>query len=232
MLKLKNITATLQLQPVLDNISLEINAGEIHAIMGPKHSGKSALAHVITRHPAIEIQEGNITFNRKKIHKSNADEVAKLGIFISFQYPPEFDFISNFDLLKAFTNTREENLENLDFDYKSYCDLLKLDYNIPLSLSHSKRNELIWMLISNPKLIIIDEIDSQLTDNEIILVAEILKEYLQDRQRSCLVITHNQTLLDIINPTHVHVMVEGKIVMSGENNLYKRIIKDGYSEFF
>ena len=114
-------------------------------------------------------------------------------------------------MLKAFTNTREENLENLDFDYKSYCDLLKLDYNIPLSLSHSKRNELIWMLISNPKLIIIDEIDSQLTDNEIILVAEILKEYLQDRQRSCLVITHNQTLLDIINPTHVHVM--GKSVV-------------------
>lgn len=232
MLKLENITATSQSQPILENISLEINAGEIHAVIGPDNSGKSALAHIITRHPEMEIQEGNIWFNRKKIHNIKPDEVANLGIFVSFQYPPEFDFISNLELLKEFTNTSDENLEDLNIKYKSYCDLLELDYNIPLSLSHIKRNELIWMMISNPTLIIIDEIDDNLKDNEIILVGHLLKDYLKDQSRSCLIITQNQTLLDIITPTHVHVMVERSIAMSGDNNLYKRIIKDGYSEFF
>jgi len=231
MLKLKNITATSQFEPILNDISLEIKAGEIHAVLGPPHSGKTALAHVITRHPAIDIQEGDIWFNRKKINTIDPNEVANLGIFVSFQFPPEFEFISNLELLKEFTNTEESNLENLSNTYKSYCNLLELDYNIPLSLSHIKRNELIWMMISNPKMVIIDEIDENLNDNEIKNVGKILKEYLKDQSRSCLIITQNQDLLDIINPTHVHVMVEGSIVITGDNNLYKRIIKDGYSEF-
>jgi Fe-S cluster assembly ATP-binding protein len=239
MLKIKNITATSEENPLLKNISLEIKQGEIHAVLGPKHSGKSALAHIITGHPGINITGGDVVFNRKKIHTLEADARVRLGIFVSFQYPPEFESITNWDLIKEFFDVPEENSSDLKLKYESCCEILDLGADhgdkfpnaSSMLMSQAKRNELIWMILTNPKLIVLDEIDEGLSEQEVLLVGTILKEYLQEQNRGCLIITHNQTLLDIIDPTHVHVMVGGEIKMSGKSELYKRIIEDGYSEF-
>lgn len=239
MLKIKNITATSDDQPLLKDLSLEVKAGETHAILGPKHSGKSALAHIVTGHPGINVTGGDVVFNRKKISKLETDDRARSGIFVSFQYPPEFESVTNWDLLKEFAGIPEEHSDDLKLKYDSCCELLSLglehgDYPPSagsMTMSQAKRNELVWMILSNPKMIILDEIDVGLTEDEVVLVGALIKEYLQEKDRGCIVITHNQTLLDIINPTHVHVMVGGEIKLSGESDLYKRIIEDGYSEF-
>jgi len=238
MLKIKKITAVSDSQPLINNISLEIKPNEIHAVMGPKNSGKSALAHVITGHPSIQVTDGSITFNRKKIDSLETDERSKLGMFISFQYPPEFESLTNFEITKEIFKHNESE-SNLSIKYASCCDLLELpldhgDRSLSgnfMTMSHAKRNELIQMILSEPKLIILDEIDQGLTDQEVLLVASLLKHFLTESERGCLVVTNNQSLLKILNPTHVHVMVGGEIKMSGDTELYTRIIEDGYSEF-
>ena len=239
MLKLKNITATSDNDPLLTKVSLEVKTKEIHAILGPKSSGKSAIAHVIAGHPGIDLTEGDIVFNRKKIQKLETNERVNAGIFVSFQFPPEFESITNWELTKEFFGVSEEASGDLKLKYDSCCELLdlgaehgdKLPCGASMIMSQAKRNELIWMILTNPKLVILDEIDEGLTDQEVVLVGTIIKQYLQEQERGCIVITHNQALLDIINPTHVHVRVGGEIKLSGEADLYKRIIEDGYSEF-
>ena len=160
-------------------------------------------------------------------------------MFTSFQFPPEFEGITNFELIKEFLNPKESDISDLALKYSSCCEILDLGLEHgdrtpsghSMGMSQAKRNELIYMLLTNPKLVILDEIDEGLTESEVILVASLLKDYLQDTGKGCLVITHNQTLLTILNPTHVHVMVGGEIKLSGGTELYTRIIEDGYSEF-
>jgi Fe-S cluster assembly ATP-binding protein len=239
MLKIKNISATSDNEPLLKDINLEVKSKEIHAILGPKNSGKSAIVHTIMGHPGIDLTGGDIVFNRKKIQKLDTNLRSKAGIFASFQHPPEFESITNWELIKEFFGVSEETSEDLKLKYDSCCELLdlgaehgdKLPCGASMIMSQAKRNELIWMILNNPKLVILDEIDEGLTDNEVVLVGTILKEYLKEQERGCIVITHSQALLDIINPTHVHVMVGGEIKLSGETDLYKRIIEDGYTEF-
>ena len=239
MLKIKNITAVTESQHLIKDINLEINADEIHAILGPKHSGKSALAHVIAGHPSIQVTEGGILWGRKKLLGMEANERVKLGIFTSFQFPPEFEGVTNFELMTEFLTTKESEISDLALKYSSCCEILNLGTEhgdrIPsghsMVMSQAKRNELIYMLLTNPKLVVLDEIDDGLSDQDIVLVASLLKDYLQDTGKGCIVITHNQVLLSILNPTHVHVMVGGEIKLSGGTELYTRIIEDGYSEF-
>jgi Fe-S cluster assembly ATP-binding protein len=239
MLKIKNITAISESAPLLTDINLEIKPGEIHALLGPKHSGKSALAHVIAGHPSIQVTEGGILWGRKKLLALEAEERSKLGIFVSFQFPPEFEIISNFELMKEFLNPKDTDISDLALKYSSCCEILNLGPthgdDVPsghtMGMSQAKRNELIFMMLTNPKLIILDEIEEGLSEQETVLVASLLKDYLQDTDKGCLVITHNQALLSILSPTHVHVMVGGEIKLSGGTELYTRIIEDGYSEF-
>lgn len=237
MLKIKNITAVSESQSLLNDISLEIKPGEIHAIMGPKHSGKTALAHIIAGHPSIQLLDGDIIWKRKNLKSLDINEIAALGVFVSFQIPPEFDSITNWELAKEiFSKT---DISDLQLKYTKCCELLDLGAehgdkcpNVAgVTLSQSKRNELVLMLLKNPALVIIDEIEEGLTEKEIVLVGIILKDFLNRSNKSSLVITHNQTLLKLLNPTHVHVMVAGEIKLSGNTELYTRIIEDGYSEF-
>jgi Fe-S cluster assembly ATP-binding protein len=237
MLKIKNLTATSDSQPLLKNISLEVKTGEIHAIMGPKHSGKSALVHAITGHPSVSITEGTVHFKKKKLNDLEADQRAGLGIFISFQFPPEFESVTNWDLTKEIFS--KEKPEDLAVKYNSCLEILNLKDShgdsIPsvadISMSQAKRNELIYMLLKNPDLVIFDEIDEGLEPIENVLIASILKDFLAEKGKGCIVVTHSRDLLKIIEPTHVHIMVEGEIKVSGTTELYTRIIEDGYPEF-
>ena len=239
MLKIKKISAVSESLPLLKDIELEIKAGEVHAVMGPKHSGKSALAHVIAGHPSIQITDGDVVWNKKKIADKEPEERNQLGIYVSFQFPPEFDVISNWELIKEFSGKREPEISDLLLKYSSCCELLDLgdahgdrsSNSNSMTISQAKRNELIYMILSDPKLIILDEIDDGLAEQDVVLVGTLLKSFLQHKDKGCLIITHNQTLLNILKPTHVHVMVNGEIKLSGDAELYTRIIEDGYSEF-
>jgi Fe-S cluster assembly ATP-binding protein len=238
MLKIKKITAVSESQPLLNNVSLEVKPGEIHAVMGPKHSGKSALAHVIAGHPSIQITEGSISWKRKKLESVEPDERFKSGIFVGFQYPPEFESLTNWELVKElFGSSMDESV--LRIKYESCCELLGLGLDHSdrtsssafLTMSHAKRNELIHMILAEPKLILLDEIDEGLSESDVLMVGSLLKNFLESGEIGSIVITHNKALLEILNPTHVHVMVGGEIKLSGTTELYTRIIEDGYSEF-
>jgi len=239
MLKIKNITAVSESQSLLKDINLEIKAGEIHAVMGPKHSGKSALAHVVAGHPTIQITDGNITYKKKKLLTLEPGERSQQGIFVSFQYPSEFEGITNWELLEEIFSNRKEPIAELKLKYTTACELLGLGEahanrhpnSGQLLMSEAKRNEILHMLMLNPDLILLDEIDQGISDNELVIVASMIKDFLINTDKAALVITHNQILLDILQPTHVHVMVGGEIKISGDTKLYTRIVEDGYSEF-
>jgi Fe-S cluster assembly ATP-binding protein len=238
MLKIKKITAVSESQPLLNNVSLEVKPGEIHAVMGPKHSGKSALAHVIAGHPSIQITDGTISWNRKKLESIEPDQRFQLGIFVGFQNPPEFESITNWELVKELFGTSTDE-SALRIKYESCCELLGLgtdhgdrtSSSAFLTVSHAKRNELVHMILAEPKLILLDEIDEGLSESDVLMVGSLLKTFLEASNTSSIVITHNKALLEILNPTHVHVMVGGEIKLSGTTELYTRIIEDGYSEF-
>lgn len=239
MLKIKNLSTESEAFPSLKEISLEVKAGEIHAIMGPEDSGKSALAHSIVGHPLIDIKEGDVLLGRKKLNSLEVNDRSGLGIFVSFQSPPEFETVTNWDLMKeVLTNSKTPESE-LKLKYQAYCKLLDLGSSHgdicptghTMLMTHAKRNEVLQMLMLNPKLIILDEVDVGLTDTDLELVCEVIKDFLAEGDKGCIVITHSQKLLSALNPTHVHVMVNGEIKLSGDSNLYTRIIEDGYSEF-
>jgi len=238
MLTLDNVSVqAISSGPLLVDIDLTILPGEIHAVMGPKNSGKSALAHTIMGHSDLEISSGVVTYNEDVINDIPADERSKNGIYLSFQHPPEFGDIRNWELLKECYNLKKSEIDDMRLKFDACSELLGLGNNHGetftdmMTPAEAKINELIFMLMSNPRLVILDEIDEELTDEECNLVGVILKEFLKDKSRACLVITRNRKFLDIIQPTNVHIMAEGEIQLSGQTELYKRIVEDGYSEF-
>ena len=237
MLKIKNVTVSSDGHQILKDISLNVKPNEIHAIIGPKHSGKSALAHSITGHPGINITEGTIHLNDKDLLELEPNERIKEGIFVSFQVPLEFNMTS-WELTKLmFPNEDEAELKTKLDEYSAILglpfdhDKIELNGN-SMSVSQAKRTDFMYMLMTSPKLVILDEIDDELEENEIFVLGAVLKEFLNSsEERSCIVVSSSKTLLDMLKPTHVHVLVNGEIKMSGDEELYKRIVEDGYSEF-
>jgi len=239
MLKIQNLSVVAEDQPILNDINLEINSKEIHALIGPKHSGKSAVAHAITGHPDIVVTEGDIIWNEKNLTVLDPDDRVQNNIFISFQNPPEFEDFTSWEITQEFFKNKKIDVSELFLKYFAYCELLELGrehtdkrlHGMYMNVSQAKRNELLYMLLSNPKLVILDEIDDGLSDHEVENIGKLLKDFLTETECSCLVITHNQKLLDILNPTHAHVMISGKIKTLSDVEIYKRIVEDGYSEF-
>jgi Fe-S cluster assembly ATP-binding protein len=241
MLKIKNLTAQVQDQILLNDINLEVNSGELHAIMGPKNSGKSNLVYTILGVPTIEFKEGSIFYKKKSIANKNIYQRNIAGIFVAFQHPPIIDGVTNFELtksmLKAHKDTRTANeIENA---YKELCKSLGLstdhgrkvvNHEI-LTMTECKKNEILHMLLLNPDLIVLDEIDAEVHDEELEIIAIHIKAFLLDKSKSAIVVTHSQTLLDMLQPTHVHVMVAGEIRETGSTELYTRIVEDGYTQF-
>lgn len=239
MLKINNLTIITNDKPILKNIDFEVSPGEIHVITGPKFSGKSALAHAITGHPDMEIEHGSIIWKRKKLNKLTTSERAGRGVFITFQHPPEFDDITNWDLFKHCNSLKPSEIEDLQLKYTGYSDVLELSMMHSekqinsgyMSDSEFKKNEILQMLMTDPKLVIIDEIEDGLEDEDAARIAAVIKNYVRINKIACIVISRNHSFLDIIEPTHVHIMSNGEIRVSGGPDLYKRIIEDEYSEF-
>jgi len=240
MLTIKKLSAVIDTKELLKNINLNINPGEIHALMGPPKSGKSSLAHIIAGHPDLIQSDGTILFNNKDLKKLDSEDRSLLGIYTIFQYAPDLEGISNLDLLKIILKSRkdkrsENKIEQL---FKNYAAQLGLRPDIgsimvsqnTMSQSELKKIEIIQMLMINPDFIIIDDLDENLSKEDIIKIAETLTSFI-DQTKSLMVITNDHQFLDLLNPKHVHVLVEGEIKISGDSDLYKRIIKDGYSQF-
>lgn len=225
---------------ILSNINLEVNAGEIHAIMGPNGAGKSSLANAIAGNPYITVSKGRMSFNKKSILKLEADERSRAGIYMTFQDPPEIPGVSNLQLTRDILKARgdERDSGSIINDYKRLVKQFELgsewgkrDYNLGASGGEKKKNEVVQMRMINPSLVILDEIDSGLDVDAVQEITKDIKAFLESEGKACIIITHQPTILSTIKPTHVHVIVGGTIVESGDITLVKRIGKNGYREF-
>ncbi len=242
MLEIKNLHAKIDNNEILKGVNLRINKGEVHAIMGPNGSGKSTLANILAGREGYEITEGEVFYNGENLLELSPEERAWRGIFLAFQYPIEIPGVSNTYFLKTALNSirkyREEPpLDALDFLalVKEKARLVELDQtlmnrpvNDGFSGGEKKRNEIFQMAVLSPQLGILDETDSGLDIDALRIVANGVNA-LRSPERSFIVVTHYQRLLNYIVPDYVHVLVDGRIVMSGEKDLAFQLEEKGYS---
>ncbi len=240
-LSIENLTANVDDTQILNGVSLEIKAGEIHAIMGPNGSGKSTLSKVLAGHPAYTVTGGKVTYKGENLFDLEPQDRARSGVFLAFQYPLEIPGVSNLDFLRVAYNSRQKHrgLEELDvFDFDDLIqDKLEIVKMNPAFLSRSvnegfsggekKRNEILQMAILEPSLAILDETDSGLDIDALKIVANGVNQ-LANQDNAMLVITHYQRLLDYIIPDFVHVMANGQILTSGGKELALELEAKGY----
>ena len=240
MLKINNLHASVETTEILKGISLEINAGEVHAIMGPNGSGKSTLANVLMGNPVYEVTKGTIEFNGENVTEDPVDKRAKKGMFLAFQYPESIPGVTIVNMLKtALTNIEETDYTAVELRLKvadAMKDLgLSPDFvdrylNEGFSGGERKRNEILQLAVLNPKLAILDETDSGLDVDGLRVVGEGVNK-LRTPERGYLIVTHYQRLLEYINPDFVHVFIDGKIVESGSKDLSDKLEKEGYESY-
>jgi len=241
MLSIKNLHVSVGDKPILKGLSLEIKAGEVHAIMGPNGAGKSTLSHILSGKPGYTVTEGSVTYFGKDLLEMAPEIRAREGIFLAFQYPVEIPGVSNVYLLKAALNAQRKHhglpeLDAMDFLtlVKSKVKLLQMDekflyraVNEGFSGGEKKRNEILQAALLEPKLCILDETDSGLDIDALRIVSEGVNS-LRNAERSFLMITHYQRLLDYIIPNVVHVLADGRIVKSGGPDLALELEEKGY----
>jgi len=245
MLKINNLHAEiLGGEKILNGINLNINSGEVHALMGPNGSGKSTLANVIAGRDTYNVSDGEIIFQNDEISEFLPDERSRKGIFMAFQYPAEIPGVRPWQFLKAAVDAKrltEGQKEMSVREFSSFFDekakevginsnLLKRSLNEGFSGGEKKRNEMLQMLVLQPKLCVMDETDSGLDVDALKTVAQAVNG-LTDSNRSFLIVTHYQRLLDYIKPDFVHILVNGKIVNSGDYELALEIEKSGYETY-
>jgi Fe-S cluster assembly ATP-binding protein len=242
MLHIENLHAEVDGTPILKGVNLHINAGEVHAIMGPNGSGKSTLSYVLSGREGYTVTQGSISFLGQNILNMPVEERARSGLFLAFQYPVEVPGVNNAYFLKAALNAKRKHqgLEPLDaVDFlaliKSKMQQLSMDnrflersVNDGFSGGEKKRNDILQMAVLEPALAVLDETDSGLDIDALRIVAEGVNA-LRSKERSMLVVTHYQRLLDYIVPDHIHVLADGKIVRSGDKTLALELEKSGYA---
>ena len=238
MLKIENLRVEIEDGgEILKGLDLEVGKGEIHAIMGPNGSGKSTLSNVLMGHPRYEVTEGSVEFLGEDLLELEADERARLGMFLAFQYPSEVPGVSVANFLRTAVNSvREEELSPMDM-YRLLQEKMKIMQMDPkfaerylnegFSGGEKKRNEILQMLMLQPKLAIMDETDSGLDIDALQVVARGVNE-LRGPEFSAVVITHYQRILRYIEPDHVHVMLDGRLVTSGGKELAEALEEKGY----
>ena len=241
MLEIENLHATVDGKEILKGLTLSMGAGEVHAIMGPNGSGKSTLAHVLAGRPGYEITAGSVTFDGKDLLSLPAEERARAGLFLGFQYPVEIPGVNNVYLLKAAINAarKQRGLPEVDaFEFlglvREKMKLMQMDesflsrgVNEGFSGGEKKRNEILQMLVLEPRLAVLDETDSGLDIDALKVVAAGVNK-LRSPERSFLLITHYQRLLEYIVPDFVHVLVRGRIARSGDRTLALELEQRGY----
>ncbi len=240
MLKIENLHASVDSTPILNGVNLEINPGEVHAIMGPNGSGKSTLANVLMGNPVYQITDGKIEFNKEDITEEPVDNRAKRGMFLAFQYPESIPGVTIVNMLKtALTNIEETEYTTVELRLKvaeAMKDLgLSPDFadrylNEGFSGGERKRNEILQLAVLNPMLAILDETDSGLDVDGLRIVGEGISN-LKNDERGYLVVTHYQRLLEYVKPDYVHVFVDGNIVETGGKELSDKLEKEGYESY-
>ena len=242
MLSIKNLHASVEERNIIKGLNLEVKPGEVHAIMGPNGAGKSTLGYVLSGRDGYEVSEGEATLNGKDLLELDVEERAREGLFLAFQYPVEIPGVSNMEFMKESVNAmREERgeapLTAAEFlkKAKEACkqvqlplDFLKRGVNEGFSGGEKKRNEIMQMILLEPKLCILDESDSGLDVDALQVVADGVNSQ-RDGERSFIVVTHYQRLLDYIKPDFVHILADGKIVKSGDASLALEVEKSGYA---
>lgn len=240
-LKIENLTVEVDNKEILKHFNLEIKSGEIHAIMGPNGAGKSTLSKVIMGASGYHIIEGTITYDGVLINELSVDKRANLGIFLGMQMPLEIEGVSNADFLRSALNAKEKEqfhlmkfIKKLDQTVEALemnKDMIHRGINVGFSGGERKKNEILQMYMLEPTCVILDEIDSGLDVDSLRIVGTRAMEYFTKNQPAVLVITHYQRLLEYINPTHIHIMIDGVIVKSGDASLVKEIETLGYEKF-
>ncbi len=244
LLEIKNLHARVDDKPILNGLNLAIDGGEVHAIMGPNGSGKSTLSYVLSGRQGYEVTDGEVLFDGKNLLEMEADERAREGVFLAFQYPVEIPGVTGVTFLRTAVNAVRKHHGESPFDAMDFVkfvrekatglnisdDMLKRAVNTGFSGGEKKRMEILQMAALEPKLAILDETDSGLDIDALKVVADGVNA-MRSNERGLLVITHYQRLLDYIVPDHVHVLAKGKIVKSGGKELALELEESGYAEY-
>ncbi len=237
MLKIENLRVEVDGNEIVKGLDLEVGRGEVHAIMGPNGSGKSTLANVLMGHPRYDVTEGSVTFEGEDVLELEPDERAKMGMFLAFQYPSEVPGVSVANFLRTAVNSvREEELSPMEM-YRLLQEkmaVMRMDpkfaeryLNEGFSGGEKKRNEILQLLMLEPRLAILDETDSGLDIDALQVVARGVNE-MRGPDFSAVLITHYQRILRYIEPDHVHVMLDGRLVTSGGKELAEELEEKGY----
>jgi Fe-S cluster assembly ATP-binding protein len=242
MLKINELNVSINNQSILNGINLEVKPGEVHAIMGPNGSGKSTLSKVLAGHPSYQVTSGQVDYLGNDLLVLAPEERARAGLFLSFQYPLEIPGVTNINFLKASVNAvrKGQGRNTLDaIEFLSFirekCQLVDMDesflyrsINEGFSGGEKKRNEILQMAALEPKLAILDETDSGLDIDALRVISRGVNA-MRSVDRSIILVTHYQRLLDYIEPDFIHVLVNGRIIMSGDKSLALELEKKGYS---
>lgn len=240
LLEIKDLYVNAEEKEILKGLNLKINKGEVHVIMGPNGAGKSTLANVILNNPEYKKIKGQVTFEGEDISNLSTDKIAKKGIFMSFQSPEEIPGISTLNFLKVAKKSIDEKPVKI-FEFKDtvkkYVDELNMNpklidrnLNVGFSGGEKKKNEILQMLVLNPKIAILDETDSGLDIDAVKTVSKGIEMYKSD-ENAVLIITHNMKILQNLKVDYVHVLIDGKIVKTGTSELAKEIEKEGFSKY-
>lgn len=242
MLKIKNLHASINGTEILKGLDLEVGPGEMHAIMGPNGSGKSTLGYVLSGRDDYEVTEGTIEFEGQDLNEMEPEERAAAGLFMAFQYPVEIPGVNNAYFLRAALNAQRRARGELEIDSVTFLrevrkelklldmddTLLKRAVNEGFSGGEKKRNEMIQMAVLQPRLAILDETDSGLDIDALRIVADSINRQ-RSPERSFIIITHYQRLLEYLSPDHVHVLADGRVVESGGPELAQDLEARGYA---
>lgn len=243
-LEINDLNASIDTIPIIKDLNLSIKQNEIHVIMGPNGSGKSTLSKILSGHPSYSVDSGNIIFNDLDLLELEPEERSHKGLFLAFQYPIEIPGVTNYDFLRLAYNEKQkaENLSELDplefMDLtQTYLSKLKMrqeflnrDLNQGFSGGEKKRNEILQMLLLQPKLVILDEIDSGVDVDAIKVICDNINEHI-DNKTSLIIITHYPRILEYLKPNFVHIMRDGKLIKTGSMELVELLETEGYDAF-